>query len=100
IGLELAIPLLLRLVESNRLDLGWLIDRLSTAPARLFNLPGGRLRPGSPADIVVIDPNREWTVSRDTIASRSLNTPLLGMKVRGAAIATIVGGEVRYLAEF
>lgn len=98
IGLELAVPLMLRLVESGRLDLGRLIDHLSTRPARLFNLPGGRLRPGSPADIVVIDPNREWTVGRETIASRSLNTPLLGMTVRGAAVATIVGGEVRYLA--
>lgn len=98
IGLELAIPLLLRLVESGRLDLSRLIDRLSTRPATLFNLPGGRLRPGSPADIVVIDPKREWTVGRDTIASRSLNTPLLGMTVRGAAVATIVEGEVRYLA--
>lgn len=98
IGLELALPLLLRLVDSGRISLSWIIDRLSTAPAKLFGLPGGTLRPGSEADVVVFDPARDWVVDERTIASRSKNTPLLGMTVRGAVQMTLVRGEVRYRA--
>lgn len=96
IGLEVALPLLLRLVEAGRLPLMTVIDRLSTAPARLFGLPGGSLRPGSVADLTVFDPAAEWVVSPETIASKSKNTPLLGMTLRGAVRMTMIAGEVRY----
>ena len=98
IGLEVALPLLLKLVDSGRLSLSAVIERLSTAPARLFGLPGGTLRPGSVADVVVFDPDERWQVSADTIASRSKNTPLLGLTLKGLVRATIIGGEVRYRA--
>lgn len=98
IGSELALPLMLKLVRDRRLPLSLLIDKLSIAPARLFGLPGGSLAPGSVADIVIFDPDAEWTVSEEAIASRSKNTPLLGLTVRGAVRWTIVEGEVRYRA--
>ncbi|HET7036512.1 MAG TPA: dihydroorotase [Thermomicrobiaceae bacterium] len=96
IGFELALPLLLRLVRAGDLSLLMLVDLLSTRPARLFGLPGGRLRPGSPADLIVVDPEQEWNVNETTIASKSKNTPLLGMTVQGKVRLTMVNGEVRY----
>ncbi|MDI3339923.1 MAG: dihydroorotase [Sphaerobacter sp.] len=98
IGLEVALPLMLRLVDAGRLSLMTLIERLSTAPARLFGLPGGSLRPGSVADVTVFDPQAEWVVAPETIASRSKNTPLLGMTLRGAVRMTMIAGEVCYRA--
>ncbi|MCS7050499.1 MAG: dihydroorotase, partial [Thermomicrobium sp.] len=94
VGLELALPLLLRLVRSGALTLGELVEFLSCRPARLFGLPGGTLRPGSPADVVVFDPEVPWQVTRETLRSRSANTPLLGLTLRGRALLTIVEGKV------
>ncbi|MCM8748946.1 dihydroorotase [Thermomicrobiaceae bacterium CFH 74404] len=97
IGLELALPLMLRLVARGELSLPELIDVLSTRPAALFGLPGGTLRPGSPADVVVFDPEATWQVERATLASRSCNTPLLGMELHGQAVLTMVDGKVVYV---
>jgi dihydroorotase len=94
IGLEVAVPLLLELVRRGDLPLPVLVERLSTGPARIFNLAGGTLKPGSPADVTVIDPDLEWTVDETSIASKSKNTPLLGMRVTGRSVTTILGGEI------
>jgi dihydroorotase len=94
IGLEVAVPLLLELVRRGDLPLPVLVERLSTGPARIFNLAGGTLKPGSPADVTVIDPDVEWTVVETSIVSKSKNTPLLGMRVTGRAVTTILGGEI------
>ena len=98
IGLELAVPMLLELVRDGRLALPLLVDLLSTKPARLFNLPGGTLRPGAVANVTIIDPDRVWTVAETSIASRSKNTPLLGITMRGKVSLTMVEGEIRYRA--
>lgn len=97
VGLELALPLLLRLVRAGSLTLRELIEFLSCQPARLFGLPGGTLRPGSPADVVVFDPEIPWQVTRESLHSRSANTPLLGLTLHGRALLTIVGGKVVYV---
>lgn len=99
IGLELALPLLLRLVRSGWLTLGELVDVLSCRPAALFGLPGGTLRPGSPADVTVFDPEVPWQVTRAALRSRSANTPLLGLTLHGRVCLTIVGGKVVYVDE-
>lgn len=98
IGLEVALPLLLKLVERGELPLSLMVDLMSTRPACLFGLPGGSLMPGATADVTIFDPLQRWTVDETTIASRSKNTPLLGMTVSGSIKATIVEGEVRYRA--
>ncbi len=95
-GLELALPTMLGLVRAGNLSMVELILRMSTEPARLFGITGGSLKPGSPADVTVIDPNREWVVSRDTLRTKSINTPLLGMTVRGRATLTLVDGIERH----
>jgi dihydroorotase len=94
IGLEVALPLLLELVRQGRLPLTTMIERLTAAPARIFNLDGGTLKVGTVADVTIIDPEDTWTVEESVIASKSKNTPLLGMTVKGRAVATILGGEV------
>ncbi len=93
-ALELALPTMARLVERGDLDWPQVIDLLTAAPARTLGLPGGALSVGDAADVVVIDPRREWVVTGDTLRSRSKNTPLLGMTLRGKAILTICEGEV------
>ena len=97
IGLETALPLALtELVHTGLLTLPELILRMSTQPARIFNLPGGTLATGAPADLVVFDPGVEWEVRPDEFYSKGRNTPFRGRQVRGRAEATIVGGEVVY----
>jgi len=93
VGLETAVPLLLdRLVRPGTLDLAALVTRLSVAPARLFNLPGGSLSPGANADITVLDLEEPWTVNPTRFRSRARNTPFAGLIGRGAPVMTIVGG--------
>jgi dihydroorotase len=93
VGLETAVPLLLdRLVAPGHLDLTTLVARLTTGPAGLLGLPGGRLAPGAPADVTILDLERPWTVDPAAFASRSRNTPFAGLTGRGAPVMTIVGG--------
>ncbi|HXA96462.1 MAG TPA: dihydroorotase [Candidatus Dormibacteraeota bacterium] len=93
VGLETAVPLLLdRLVRSGVVDLPTLVTRLSTAPARVLNLPGGSLAPGAAADITILDLERPWTVEPSAFRSRSRNTPFAGFTGTGAPWMTLVGG--------
>jgi dihydroorotase len=94
IGLETALSLAWReLVLSGRMTLPTLIDRMSCAPARLWHLGGGTLRPGSPADLVLFDPAAEWRVEPARLRSRSRNTPWAGETLPGVVRATYVGGR-------
>jgi dihydroorotase len=95
IGLETALALgITELVETGLLTLPELLLRMSTAPARVFGLPGGTLAVGAPADVVVIDPATRWTVQPDAFVSRSRNTPFAGRELTGRAAVTIVGGRI------
>jgi dihydroorotase len=95
IGLETSLGLALtELVRGGILSLTDLVARMSTTPARLFRLPGGTLAPGSPADVVVFDPDVEWTVRPEEFYSRSRNTPFAGRRLFGRANTTIVRGQV------
>ncbi|HEY7036304.1 MAG TPA: dihydroorotase [Thermomicrobiales bacterium] len=97
-GLEFALPLTLALVRAGHLAMTDLVRRLSTEPARLLRKSGGTLAPGSPADVVVIDPNESWRVSRGALKTKSANTPLLGMTLTGRARYTLVNGQVKFHA--
>lgn len=93
-GLELAIPSMLKIIERGDLDWPEVVACFTARPASTLNLPGGTLQPGADADITVIDPAREWVVDETTLQSKSKNTPLLGMRVRGRALMTMVGGKI------
>jgi dihydroorotase len=95
VGLETALGLGIReLVEPGVLTLTELLGRMSTIPARVFGLPGGTLAIGAPADLVVFDPARRWTVRKEGLRSLSANSPFLGETLVGQADATIVGGRL------
>jgi dihydroorotase len=94
IGLETSLGLSLKLVHDGILTLTKLVSAMSTNPARILNVPGGTLAPGSVADVTLIDLNREWTVDVNQFASKSRNCPFHGWTLRGKAVMTIVDGKV------
>ncbi|MGH2348570.1 MAG: dihydroorotase [bacterium] len=97
IGLETALGVALTsLVHTGVLGLPDLIRAMSTAPASILGLPGGRLAPGAPGDVTMIDLDRTWIVDPSTFASKSRNTPFAGWELTGKAVATVVGGEVKF----
>jgi dihydroorotase len=100
VGLETAFAVAYtELVEGGVLALPALIERMSTAPARAFGLPGGSLRPGGPADLVVLDITAHWTADPTAFVSKSRNTPFAGRALIGRAALTVVGGQVVHAAE-
>jgi dihydroorotase len=93
VGLETAVCVLFdRLVRTGRVDLGTLVARMSSGPARLLNLPGGSLAAESPADLTILDPDKPWTVEPAAFRSRARNTPFRSWTGTGAPWMTIVGG--------
>jgi dihydroorotase len=94
VGLETAVAVLLdRLVRPGLLPLDTLVARMSRDPARLLNLPGGTLAPGTRADVTILDLERELTVDPPRFHSRSRNTPFAGWRLRGSPWMTIVSGK-------
>ena len=83
-----------KLVKDGYMTLSQLIEKMSVNPAKLLGVPGGELTVGAPADIVVLDPDREVTVDASKFVSRGHNTPFDGKTYFGAVCATIVGGKV------
>ena len=97
VGLETSLALAhTMLVKTGRITMERLIEMMSSTPARLLNIPGGTLAPGSPADLVLFDPQEEWTVRAEELHSKSRNTPFGGMKLTGRVRATICRGELVY----
>lgn len=99
VGLETAFGVAYtELVEGGMLTLSELIHRMSTAPAATFHLPGGTLKPGAVADVVVLDIATRWTVDPTAFHSKSRNTPFAGRALTGRAVLTVVGGKVVHQA--
>jgi dihydroorotase len=99
VGLETALGIaLVDLVDGGILTLPQLVERLSTAPARLAHLDAGTLRKGAHADIVLFDPGAAWTVDPKQFFSKSRNTPFTGRTLRGVVRRTFVGGRTVHRA--
>ena len=94
-GLETSLASALTVLCHNK---GFTIDRLielmSVNPARLLGVEGGVLEEGAAADIVVIDPDKEWTVHGNELYTKSLFTPYEGLTLKGRAVLTVVDGEI------
>ncbi len=69
---------------------------MSLNPARLLRIEAGALSPAMAADVTIVEPDFEWTVQPARFLSRSRNTPFAGMRLRGKARLTIVGGQIVY----
>ena len=94
-GLETALGVLLtELYHTGKLDLNTLISKMTAEPAKLFALSGGTLSVGSPADIAVLDLDREWTVEAENFYTRGTHSPFVGRRLKGRAVMTMVDGQV------
>jgi dihydroorotase len=98
-GLETALAALLALVHTGEISLSSLIAALSERPARAWNLEGGTLQAGAPADLLIFDPLEVWTVDPAGFTSLGHNTPLAGVSLRGRVRETWKGGRHVYEAE-
>ncbi len=99
VGLETALPLVLNLVRSKVLNLPRAVALLTNLPAKILNLPQGRLQIGAEADITIFDPNREWVVDPANFKSKGRNTPFTGRVMKGKVVYTIVGGKILFKGE-
>ena len=97
-GLETGVGLALtELVHKGVIGLERFVEMCSANPARIFKLEGrGTLKPGSYADLTLIDPEMKWTYSNADSRSKSRNCPFDGREFIGRAVATIVGGKIVY----
>jgi len=95
-GLETSLGLSLSLVHEGVLSWPELIAKMSCNPARILNLPKGTLAKGADADITVIHPDLAWSVDVAAFHSLGKNSPFSGRKLKGRAVLTIVGGDIKY----
>jgi dihydroorotase len=96
IGLETMLSAGLRLIHNGELSFTQLIRAMSTKPAELLGLPGGTLRPGAVADIIVIDADVPWVLDPADLKSQCKNTPFDEARFTGRVARTIVGGRTVY----
>jgi dihydroorotase len=98
IGLETLLGAALRLYHNEEVPLIRLVEALSTGPAKLFGLEGGTLRPGTPADLALVDLDEPWVVREADIRSRSKNTCFEGARLQGKVLQTMVAGRTVFTA--
>jgi dihydroorotase len=97
LGLETAVGLsITRLIVPGRIDWSRLVAAMSTLPAKILGIDRGTLCVGAIGDVTVIDPNMPWEVDASTFRSKSVNTPFHGWQLTGRAVATIVGGRIKF----
>lgn len=101
VGLESALACYIRaLIEPEIIDWPAMLAMVTINPARLCGLTGkGTLAPTSDGDVTLIDPTQSWTIDADRFAGRSRNCPFDGWMVRGRAVGTIVGGQIKLLRD-
>jgi dihydroorotase len=96
IGLETMLSAGLRLVHAERVTLPQLLRAMSSRPAEILGLPGGTLRAGAPADVIVIDTETAWTLDPAELKSKCKNTPFDEARLEGRVVRTIVAGRTAY----
>lgn len=95
-GLETALGLSMALVHEGVLSINMLIKKFTENPSKMLNLPYVGLAPGGSADVIVFDPNYEWTVDKNSFVSKGKNTPFNGWRLKGKNLLTIVDGKTAY----
>ena len=94
VGLETSLPLMLtNLVLPGTMSWSRLVEVMAVNPRRCLRLPEVRLEAGSMADLTLIDPAAEVTVSEDWLESRSKNSAWLGQTLTGCATDVFVAGR-------
>ena len=93
VGLETLLPASLQLFHNQSVSLEKLIKTMTLNPANLLGLPSGRITSGAPADLIVFDADIPFILDRETLKSKSKNTPFDGQKLQGKVRRTIVAGK-------
>lgn len=93
-GLETALSLSLKLVHENILSMSQLIEKMALNPARILGISKGTLKPGSDADVVIVDPDFEYTVDERQFVSKGRNTPFDGWILKGRTVKTLCKGKI------
>jgi len=96
IGLETMLTAGLRLVHSGEIELIALLRAMSTRPAEVLGLPGGTLKSGAPADVIVVDLDMPWVLDPLELKSKCKNTPFDEARLTGRVVRTIVAGRTVY----
>ena len=97
VGLETSFSLsYTQLVKSGLLSKMALIERMSTKPAEILGIDKGNIEVGKIADITLLDPDSTYTITEETFAGKSKNSPFIGMEVQGEVARTIVAGKTVY----
>ena len=98
VGLELLLPLTLKLAAEDHLPLITALARVTCDPAAIMGVEAGSVAVGSIADVCVFDPTSSWMVTPESLRSQGKNTPFLGAEMTGRVCTTLVGGRVVYQA--
>ncbi len=93
-GLETALGLSLKLVQEDVLTKKALIEKMTVNPAKILGLNEGNLKPGSFANIVIINESKEYIVKAEDFVSKGKNTPFDGWALRGCPVFTIYKGKI------
>ncbi|MCX5679084.1 MAG: dihydroorotase [Candidatus Omnitrophica bacterium] len=94
IGLESSLGISVgELIEGKILTWPKLVEKFAMNPARILGLKSGTLKKGSPADITIIDPKKEYTLIKETLESKSKNSPFIGWRLTGKAVGLFVAGK-------
>ena len=100
IGLETSLAVTLTyLYHTGKMNIKEILQLMAENPAKILGINAGILKEGSPADITIFDPDKEWIIEPEKFKSKARNTPYGGMKLRGKVILTICGGKVVYNSE-
>ncbi|MCI0498935.1 MAG: dihydroorotase [Planctomycetales bacterium] len=96
-GIECALSLYRKaLIDTGVCDWSRMLAMLTFKPAAVLNVAKGSLAVGDRADVVVIDPDAQWTVDAEKFYSKGRNCPYHGWQVKGKVLYTLVAGEVRF----
>jgi dihydroorotase len=99
IGFQTLLPSLMKLHLDFDIDFSQILACVTKNPAKILGIDGGKLSPGTRADITIFDPEATWTLTEEMILSKSRNTPFLGWSFTGKVVRTIAEGKTVYSAD-
>jgi dihydroorotase len=98
-SVELLIPMVFKLSEEYKIDLGLLINKITHIPANILEINKGNLSINSDADICIFDPNYSWEVNAKTLISEGKNTPFMNANFIGKVSSTIFNGNIVFISQ-
>jgi dihydroorotase len=100
IGFETALGLAGReLIEKKYITWSTLVEKMSSNPAKILGLVNkGEVAEGKDADMILVDPDKEWFFRKEDIVSKGKNSPFIDEKLKGRVELTVCGGKITYQA--